>query len=118
MWTTSPHATVDAFKMLRAGHSQPTVEEASRVRIDEERAPTSGGRGGAAPLVQNLVAQDILTKLPGVTAYGAKALMNAAPSLAALARLKKTQLVDILGAASGARLFKFLHDPIALPPEK
>ena len=76
----------------------------------------SGGAGGMqVPVHQNLTAQDMLLKMPGVTPAGARKLMAAAPSLAALAQLRKEQLKDVLGAANGARLHKFLHQELVVP---
>ena len=67
------------------------------------------------PAQQNLVAQDMLLRMPGVSARGAKDIMAAVPSLAALARLSKVQLVDILGAVNASLLHRFLHSPYPVP---
>lgn len=120
VWSRSPHATVDVFRMLRDGHPPPDVKVAASLKTDEE-----GGGGGealeggalthlGAPRLhskdhQNLTALDILRKLPGVTAASSKVLAGEFLSLAALAKAPLEQLIKLMGPGKGQQLHNFLH---------
>ena len=118
LWARSAHSTVDLFKMLCEGQPQPDRVAALGVRTDEE-----GGGGGGAPFAAHptsrdhrcLAAIDLLTKLPGVTAANAKAIMGVVPSLAALAGAEERQLAVVMGASNAAKLYSFLHRKVPLP---
>jgi len=124
VWSSSPHHTVDLFKMLREGHPFPDQEVAVSLRTDEEggvgaagnpsefvknTAAAAAAAAAATTIHENYAAIDILKKLPGVTTPMIKPLTLAYPSLAALARAPLEGLVKVLGAVKGSQLHAFLH---------
>jgi hypothetical protein len=57
----------------------------------------------------NIVPQDILRKLPGVTPHNVVYIMNHVESLAELSKLPLERLKQLAGDANGERLHAFLH---------
>lgn len=67
---------------------------------------------GSNEAVVNSTAQDILRRLPGVTEANFRPLMNAAPTLAALAQLSLEQLEAAMGGVTAAKkLHEWLNAP-------
>lgn len=119
LWTRSAHNTVDLFKALKVGAPEPNKETAVGISFEED-ADAAGSAPGSNPLVGgfdatlrrdigNTTACDILRKLPGVTPGNFQAIVNAAPSLAALAKMTVAQLTPLMGVVRAATLFEFMH---------
>lgn len=101
MWARSLHATADMFLSLKGNHPQPDAEAAAQVGLD----PNANQGGGIA----NPVARDMLLDMPGVNNTNVYKLMDAAGSLAGLARLEMTKIQEAIGTRNGRILHEFLH---------
>ena len=121
LWARNAHATVNLFRMLKAGAEEPDRETAAGISFeDEDDGADADGAGAAGAGVtafsaalhregNNTVAIDLLRKLPGVTTANSRVIMEKVPSLAALAALSVKEIAALVGAANAALLHGFLH---------
>jgi DNA excision repair protein ERCC-4 len=118
LWARSAHAAVDLFRMLKRDAPEPDRDTAVGISWEEDdvEAAARGGAGGAPSFASamhragnNLVALDILRKLPGVTQANSRAILAKVPSLAALASMGVAEIAPLVGPANAALLYAHLH---------
>ena len=103
VWSTDARFTVDLFVALKKG--QPDVDAAA--------AHAAGGGGAGDELgSDNQGAEEMLQRLPGITAHNYRRVMRGVSCLADLCTMDEAQLVQLLGNSTDAkRLYRFLNQP-------
>ncbi|KAI0266432.1 hypothetical protein BC834DRAFT_874517 [Gloeopeniophorella convolvens] len=100
LWSSSPYATADVFKDLKASAREPDYATAVAVGADTDPAAGAGVHGPA---------EELLRTLPGITAKNAGYVMSRVGSVRALCELPLEQVQDILGSDPGKACWEFLH---------
>lgn len=100
LWSSSPYATADIFKDLKASSREPDYAAAVAVGADSD--PTAG-QGIHGP------AEDLLHTLPGITAKNAGYVTSRVRSMRELCELRLEEVQDILGIDPGKACWEFLH---------
>ena len=100
LWSSSPYATADIFKDLKANSREPDYAAAVAVGADSDPAAGQGMHGPA---------EELLHTLPGITAKNAGYVMSRVGSIRELCELQLEQLQDILGNEPGRTCWEFLH---------
>lgn len=100
LWSSSPFATADIFKDLKADNREPDYATAVAVGADNDPAAGQGMHGPA---------EELLHTLPGITAKNAGYVMSRVGSIRELCDLPLEQLQDILGNEPGRTCWEFLH---------
>jgi DNA excision repair protein ERCC-4 len=100
LWSSSPYATADIFKDLKANSREPDYAAAVAVGADSDPAAGQGMHGPA---------EELLHTLPGITAKNAGSVMSRVRSMRELCGLRLDQVQDILGDEPGRACWEFLH---------
>lgn len=100
LWSSSPYATADIFKDLKANTREPDYATAVAVGADSDPA---AGQGVHKP------AEELLNTLPGITAKNSGYVMGRVRSVRELCELRLEQVQDILGNEPGKACWEFLH---------
>ena len=101
LWSSSPYATADIFKDLKANSREPDCAAAVAVGADGDSAAAGQGMHGPA--------EELLHTLPGITAKNASSVMNRVRSMRELCELRLDQVQEILGDELGRTCWEFLH---------
>jgi len=111
LWSPGPHATAELFEELKKGREEPDASKAATLGvdiIDEYNVDR-----------YNVLVQDFVSKLPGVTSKNIFAIMNKVKNLIDLVELSEESLQEILGSSqSGSELYRALHTPLEIPDEE
>ena len=100
LWSSSPYATADIFKDLKANSREPDYAAAVAVGAGSDPAAGQGMHGPA---------EELLHTLPGITARNASSVMNRVRSIRELCELRLDQVQDILGDKPGRACWEFLR---------
>ena len=100
LWSSSPYATADIFKDLKANSREPDYAAAVAVGADSDPAAGQGMHGPA---------EELLHTLPGITAKNAGYVMSRVRNMRELCELRLDQVQDILGDEHGRACWEFLH---------
>ncbi|TFY75345.1 hypothetical protein EWM64_g8667 [Hericium alpestre] len=100
IWSSSPYATAEIFKDLKANAHEPDYKTA--VGIGAEEDPEAGAG-------VNMAAEELLRSFPGITAKNVKYVMSRVNSVRALCELSLAEVQDILGNEPGKTCYEFLH---------
>ncbi|KAI0300476.1 hypothetical protein B0F90DRAFT_1810368 [Multifurca ochricompacta] len=100
LWSSSPYATADIFKDLKADAREPDYAIAVAVGADSDPAAGQGLHGPA---------EELLRTLPGITVKNAGYVISRVRSIRELCELDLQQLQDILGNEPGKACWEFLH---------
>ena len=100
IWSSSPYATADIFRDLKANSPEPDPTKAIVVGAEED--PDAGAG-------VNAVAEELLQSLPGITAKNVKHVMSKVGSVLELCELNLAQMQEILGAEPGKACWTFIH---------
>ena len=100
MWSSSPYATADIFKDLKALHPEP--DPARAVAIGAEEDPEAGAG-------INQAAEELLRSLPGITAKNVKYVMSKVGSVREFCELSLPAVQEILGNEPGKACWEFMH---------
>lgn len=100
IWSSSPYATADIFRDLKANSPEP--DPAKAIVVGAEEDPDAGAG-------INAVAEELLQSLPGISASNVKHVMSKAGSVLELCELSMTQMQEILGAEPGKACWNFIH---------
>ncbi|KDO30046.1 hypothetical protein SPRG_05237 [Saprolegnia parasitica CBS 223.65] len=99
LWSKSPHATVELFRLVKKGQDDPDVEAAMAAG-----SATSGGSS-----FYNMNAVDVLRKLPGITAHNYRKVAANCRTLADLSKMTLADLDPLLGPSNAKKLHRFFH---------
>ncbi|KAI0077545.1 hypothetical protein K474DRAFT_1707288 [Panus rudis PR-1116 ss-1] len=100
IWSSSPYATAEIFKDLKALQPEPDPTKAIVIGAEED---TEAGAG------INSAAEELLRSLPGITAKNVKHVMNKVGSIRELCELDLRAVQEILGVEPGKALYDFIH---------
>ncbi len=100
LWSSSPYATADIFKDLKANAHEPDYATAVAVGADSDPAAGQG---------VHRLAEELLNTLPGITAKNSGYVMGRVRSVRELCELSLEQVQDILGNEPGKACWEFLH---------
>ncbi|CEG44750.1 dna repair endonuclease xpf [Plasmopara halstedii] len=113
LWSRSPHATVNLFKIIKRYQEEPDIEAAAALGnglpMDNDAAQTNSGDGGLASKYYNTSAIDVLKKLPGINEHNFRKVIASVSNLAELGRLSFDELTELLGNVNGKKLHSFLN---------
>ncbi|RLN96038.1 hypothetical protein BBJ28_00020404 [Nothophytophthora sp. Chile5] len=120
LWSRSPHATVDLFRIIKKYQEEPDMETAAALGnglpAEASSAGTatdgSGGDGGLASTYYNTNSMDVLKKLPGINEHNFRKVLGSVNSLAELSRQSLDDLTKLLGKANGRKLHTFFNSSI------
>lgn len=117
LWSRSPRATVDLFKVIKNNQDEPNVDTA--VAVGTGNAAPGGEEQGEGALEQtsaakgdsyyNTSAIDVLKKLPGVNEHNFRKVLDKVKSLADLSSMSQDELSQLLGKANGKKLYTFFN---------
>eukprot|EP01083_Nonionella_stella_P277802 944586_1 len=97
VWSRHARATASIFTALKKARPQPNTERAAVVGT------------GAAGSEEDMTAEDILRKLPGVTRDNFRYLRSEIRCLADLCKFSARELAQLLGRTNGRKLYEFIH---------
>ncbi|TFY68418.1 hypothetical protein EVJ58_g1023 [Rhodofomes roseus] len=100
IWSSSPYATADIFRDLKANSPEPDPTKAIVVGAEED--PDAGAG-------VNAVAEELVQSLPGITAKNVKHVMSKVESVLELCELSLVQMQELLGAEPGKACWDFIH---------
>ncbi|KAJ0410113.1 hypothetical protein ATCC90586_001598 [Pythium insidiosum] len=116
LWSRSPHATVELFRIIKRNQPEPDVAVAAAVGTGTggdasaaDGASTAGGGASSSSSFYNNNAMDVLRKLPGITDHNYRKVLARVRTLAELSRLSLEELTALLGQVCGKRLHTFFH---------
>ncbi|KAF9164315.1 hypothetical protein DFQ26_001598 [Actinomortierella ambigua] len=101
IWSSSVHATVEIFEDLKRSEDEPDMVAAQAIGVDQQQGIDSDF---------NLVPQDMLRCLPGITSKNYRQVMRKVGSIGELAEMDLEGLRGLLADAGAAEsLYEFLH---------
>lgn len=104
LWSRSPHCTVDIFEAITKHEAPVDVEKAlSSGEMIDRNTDKEGSR-------VNLVAQEFLSRLPGVTAGNIGNIMKSVSCVADLATMSQEELEKVMGTKKAARDLQTFFD--------
>ncbi|KAF4149743.1 ERCC4 domain [Phytophthora infestans] len=113
LWSRTPHATVDLFKIVKRYQDEPDMEAAAALGnglpMDDSAAQTNSGEGGLASNYYNTSSIDVLKKLPGINEHNFRKVLASVTNLAELSRMSLDELTELLGKANGKKLHTFFN---------
>ncbi|POM58804.1 DNA repair endonuclease XPF [Phytophthora palmivora] len=113
LWSRSPHATVDLFKIVKKYQDEPNMEAAAALGnglpMDDSAAQVNSGEGGLASNYYNTSSMDVLKKLPGINEHNFRKVLASVKNLAELSRLTLDKLTELLGKTNGKKLHTFFN---------
>uniref|UniRef100_M4BN67 ERCC4 domain-containing protein n=1 Tax=Hyaloperonospora arabidopsidis (strain Emoy2) TaxID=559515 RepID=M4BN67_HYAAE len=113
LWSRSPHATVDLFKIIKKYQEEPDTDTAAALGNDAVVGANAGqinrGEGGLAASYYNTSSIDVLKKLPGVNEHNYRKVLASVRNLAELSRQSLDDLTALLGATNGKKLHTFIN---------
>lgn len=110
IWSSSPYQTVDIFRELKEGRSEPDEEKALLVGIDEDSGGVAAEGTGEAGF--SATSQEILRSLPGINAKNYRYVMNKVDSVEALCELELNAVQELIGVEPGKLLHQFIHEDV------
>ncbi|KAK1930615.1 DNA repair endonuclease XPF [Phytophthora citrophthora] len=113
LWSRSPHATVDLFKIVKKYQDEPDMEAAAALGnglpTDDSAAQTNSGEGGLASNYYNTSSIDVLKKLPGINEHNFRKVISSVQNLAELSLKTLDELTELLGKTNGKKLHTFFN---------
>lgn len=113
LWSRSPHATVDLFKIIKKYQEEPDMEAAAALGnglpMDDSAANYNSGEGGLSSKYYNASAIDVLKKLPGINETNFRKVLASVTNLAELSRLPFDEVTELLGKVNGKKLHTFFN---------
>ena len=103
VWSTDARFTVDLFQELKKGQAD----------VDPQAAHAAGGGGAGDEMgSDNQGAEEMLQRLPGITAHNYRRVVREVSCLADLCQMDEAQLTKLLGNPQDAkRLHRFVNQP-------
>lgn len=101
LWSQNPHNTVQLFLELKKRTKEPDPEDAAAVRFDDD----------VFGLHEDAAVRELLMKLPGVTAFNIRTILNSSKvrNLADLVSCTLAEMRQLLGPINGKRLHDFVN---------
>uniref|UniRef100_K3WYP1 ERCC4 domain-containing protein n=1 Tax=Globisporangium ultimum (strain ATCC 200006 / CBS 805.95 / DAOM BR144) TaxID=431595 RepID=K3WYP1_GLOUD len=135
VWSRSPHATVELFKVIKKHQDEPDMETAAALgngTLTESAGSSSTGtdagqngggsgttsttragpnseEGRLAASYYNTNAMDVLKKLPGINEHNFRKVLAKVTNLAELSRLSLDEMTEIIGKVCAKKLFTFFN---------
>jgi len=100
IWSSSPYATAEIFKDLKADRAEPDAAKAILVGAEEDAEAGAG---------VNSAAEELLRSLPGITTKNVKYVMNRVNNMRELCEMDMKQMQDLLGVEPGKTCWQFIH---------
>ncbi|KAG5641566.1 hypothetical protein DXG03_004779 [Asterophora parasitica] len=100
IWSSSPYATAEIFKDLKANNPEPDPAKAIAVGADDDADVGAG---------VNAAAEELLRCLPGINAKNIKHVMNRINTVRELCEMDIFQVQDLLGVEPGKLCYGFMH---------
>ncbi|KAF8060702.1 hypothetical protein FPV67DRAFT_1511184 [Lyophyllum atratum] len=100
IWSSSPYATAEIFRDLKANNPEPDPTKAIAIGADDD--PEAGAGVNAA-------AEELLRCLPGISAKNIKHVMGKINTVRELCEMDIFQVQDLLGVEPGKSCWEFMH---------
>ncbi|KAG6830412.1 hypothetical protein H0H87_008195 [Tephrocybe sp. NHM501043] len=100
IWSSSPYATAEIFRDLKANNPEPDPVKAIAVGADDDPEVGTG---------INAAAEELLRCLPGITAKNIKHVMNKIMTVRELCEMTLLEVQDLLGVEPGRMCWQFMH---------
>ena len=102
IWSSSPHASVEIIKELKANFPEPDVLKAISKGVEEDA-------GNDAELEDvNTLAEDLVRALPGIRTKNLRYVMERVGSVTTLCELSLEELQKLLGVDPGTKCYNFI----------
>jgi len=112
IWSSNPIVTVEIFQDLKKLEEEPNLETAQMIGLDDGEIDDSAITSNAIESDYNVVPQEFLRSLPGVTTKNYKYIMSKVENLKELSQLSKNELQNMIGNDNGNQLFEFLNKDV------
>ncbi|GES78268.1 DNA repair protein [Rhizophagus clarus] len=112
IWSSNPIATVEIFQDLKKLEEEPNLEIAQMIGLDDGEIDDSLITNNAIESDYNLVPQEFLRSLPGVTSKNYKYIMTKVENLKELSQLSKNEMQNMIGNDDGNKLFEFFNKDV------
>ncbi|CAH0476693.1 unnamed protein product [Peronospora belbahrii] len=112
LWSRSPHATVDLFKIVKKYQDEPDMNAAAALGnglLVDDAVQSSSGEGGLASNYYNTSSIDVLRKLPGINEHNYRTVLSRVKNLADLSSQSLEELTELLGKVNGKKLHTFFN---------
>ncbi|KAF4323265.1 hypothetical protein BBO99_00001545 [Phytophthora kernoviae] len=112
LWSRSPRATVDLFKVIKKNQDEPDMETAAALGNGLSKdggAQGTSGEGGLSSNYYNTSAVKVLKKLPGINEHNFRKVLASVKNLADLSRQSLDDLTKLLGKSNGRKLHTFFN---------
>ncbi|CAI5709940.1 unnamed protein product [Peronospora farinosa] len=112
LWSRSPHATVDLFKIVKKYQDEPDMNAAAALGnglLVDGAAQGSSAEGGLASNYYNTSSIDVLKKLPGINEHNYRTVLAKVKNLADLSSQSLDELTKLLGKVNGKKLHSFFN---------
>lgn len=103
IWSSSPYASAEIVRELKANFAEPDVAKAISLGVEE------GSAGGTELEDVNTLAEDLLRALPGIGTKQVRYVMNRVESVAELCRMSLEDMQQLLGAEPGKKCYDFIR---------
>jgi len=97
IWSRTATCTSSMIVMLKEKRNEPDVDEAAII-----------GTGNQSD-TKNFTPQDMLRRLPGVSARNLRSILQKVKTVRELCEKSESELQDIMGVTSGKQLYDFIH---------
>ncbi|KAG7401834.1 DNA repair endonuclease XPF [Phytophthora boehmeriae] len=112
LWSRSPRATVDLFKVIKKNQDEPDMETAAALGNGLSKDGSAQGTSGEGELASNLyntTAVNVLKKLPGINEHNFRKVLANVKNLADLSSQSLDELTELLGKTNGRKLHTFFN---------
>lgn len=120
VWSRSPRATVDLFRVIKKNQDEPDMDAAAALGngitgpsagtgADATDADTRTSTGTGTGSYYNTASMDVLKKLPGVNEHNFRKVLASVESLAELSRLSLDDMAALIGKVCAKKLHAFFN---------
>ncbi|KAJ5758907.1 hypothetical protein N7520_006063 [Penicillium odoratum] len=113
IWSSSPYQTAEIFAELKKNNPEPDPVRAVQIGLDIDISGSGSGDVMAAAGIEhrtfNLLPQDMLRAVPGVTPQALDRLILETDSISEIANMEIDQLDPLVGKESARRIFSFFR---------
>jgi DNA excision repair protein ERCC-4 len=107
IWSSSPYSTAEIFKELKTGQHEPEAERAIGLGAEDQFGNPMNAEGSTDTSI-NLVAQEMLRSLPGITSKNFRYVMRKTENLEELlSQMTVEQLGEMIGLEAARQLLNF-----------
>ncbi|KAK4248883.1 hypothetical protein C7999DRAFT_13226 [Corynascus novoguineensis] len=107
IWSSSPYETAEIFERLKAQEDEPDPIAAVQAGLDREGAGDDGDAQRGGQQMFNVVPQEMLATVPGVTQKNIFGLMRQAENIMGVANMTAEELTSLVGREAAGKISGF-----------